>query len=104
LSQIRAIAVSIAVIDPASRALIQQAHSANTAYGDILDVAAELPDFKNSCGRGNSQRSVGSLEADWKTAIQSMVQTGLTDTGKLIPREAARGIRVYNRYFDLKIW
>ena len=104
LSQVRAIAVSVAVIDPASRALIQQAASANTAYADILDVAAELPDFKNSCGRGNSQRSIGSLESDWKAAIEQIAQTGLTDTGKQIPREAARGIRVYNRYFDLKIW
>jgi len=104
LSQIRAIAVSIAAIDPASRALIQQAHSANAAYGDILDVAAELPDFKNGCGRGNSQKSIGTLETEWKGIIESITQTGLTDTGKLIPREAARGIRVYNRYFDLKIW
>jgi hypothetical protein len=104
LSQVRAIAVSIAVIDPASRALIQQAHSANTAYGDILDVAAELPDFKNHCGRGNAQKSIGDLEGEWKTAIELIVQTGQTDQGKLIPREAAKGIRVYNRYFDLKIW
>jgi hypothetical protein len=103
LSQVRAIAVSIAVIDPASRALIQQA-SANTAYGNILDVAASLPDFKNSCGRGNSQKSIGDLEEDWKGIIESMAQTGQIDQGKLIPREAAKGIRVYNRYFDLKIW
>jgi len=104
LSQVRAIAVSIAVIDPASRALIQQAHSANTAYGDILDVAAELPDFKNRCGRGSSQKSIGTLESEWKGIIELIAQTGQTDQGKLIPREAARGIRVYNRYFDLKIW
>jgi Prokaryotic N-terminal methylation motif len=104
LSQVRAIAVSIAVIDPASRALIQQAASANTAYGNILDVAASLPDFKNSCGRGNSQKSIGDLEEDWKGIIESMAQTGQADQGRLIPREAAKGIRVYNRYFDLKIW
>jgi len=104
LSQVRAIAVSIAVIDPASRALIQQAASANTAYGNILDVAATLPDFKNSCGRGNAQKSLGDLEAEWKGIIESMAQTGQIDQGKLIPREAAKGIRVYNRYFDLKIW
>ena len=103
LSQIRAISVSIAAIDPASRALIQQAHSANVAYGDILDVAAELPDFKNSCGRGNSQKSIGTLETEWKGIIELIAQTGVTDAGKLIPREAARGIRVYNRYFDLNI-
>jgi hypothetical protein len=104
LSQLRAIAVSIAVIDPASRALIQQAASANSAYGDILDLAAELPDFKNSCGRGNSQKSIGDLEDEWKTVIQFVVNNGQVSGGKLIPREAAKGIRVYNRYFDLKIW
>src|SRR5256884_4097070 len=45
LSQIRSLAVTIAGIDPASRALIQQAHSASTAYGDIIAVAASLPGF-----------------------------------------------------------
>ena len=105
LSQVRAIAVTIAVIDPASRALIQQAASANSAYGNILDLAAELPDFKNNCGRGNAQRLMGSLETDWNTAIKSIAQTGqISGGGKLIPREAAKGVRVYNRYFDLKIW
>ena len=104
LSQVRAISVSIAVINPESRALIQQAAAANSAYGDILDVAAELPDFKNNCGRGNSQKSIGTLEAEWKGVIESIAQTGQTDQGKLIPREAVKGIRVYNRYFDLKIW
>lgn len=104
LSQVRSIAVSIAVIDPASRALIQQAAAANAAYGDILDVAAELPDFKNSCGRGNGQRSIGSLELQWKGVIETMAQTGQTPQGKLVPGEAAKGIRVYTRYFDLKIW
>ena len=105
LTQIRAIAVSIAVIDPASRALIQQADAANpTAYGDILDLAAELPDFKNSCGQGNGQRAIGSLELQWKGVIESVARTGQTPQGKKIPPEAAKGIRVYNRYFDLKIW
>jgi hypothetical protein len=105
LSQIRAIAVSIAVIDPASRALIQQADAANpTTYGDILDLGAELPDFKNSCGRGNGQRAIGSLELQWKGIIDSVAQTGQTPQGKKIPPEAAKGIRVYNRYFDLKVW
>jgi len=103
VSQLRAIAVSIAVINPESRTLIQAA-SANTAYGNILDLAAELPDFKNGCGRGNSQKSIGDLEAEWKGIIETVAQTGLISGGKLIPREAAKGVRVYNRYFDLKIW
>jgi type II secretory pathway component PulJ len=105
LSQVRSLAVSIAVIDPASRALIQQAASANAAYGDILDLAAELPDFKNSCGRGNGQRGIGSLEFQWKGVIEAVAQTGQPPQGgKLFPPEAAKGIRIYNRYFDLKFW
>jgi hypothetical protein len=104
LSQVEAIAVSIAVIDPSSRALVQAA-STTTGYGDIVDLAAELPDFKNHCGRGNGQRSIGSVELQWKGVIESIAQTGQSqDGGKLFPREAAKGIRVYTRYFDLKIW
>jgi competence protein ComGC len=103
LSQIEAIAVAIAVINPEARELVQ-AVSSNAGYGDILDVAAELPDFKNSCGRGNGQRTVGSVEAQWKGVVESIAQTGHTPQGKLIPGEAAKGIRIYTRYFDLKTW
>jgi len=104
LSQIEAIAVLIVAIDPASRALIQAA-STNTGYGDILDVAAEIPDFKNSCGRGGGgQKSLGDLEDQWEGIIESMAQTGQTPQGKLLPREAAKGMRVYSRSFDLKTW
>jgi hypothetical protein len=105
LSQIQAISVSIAVIDPAARALVQAA-SSQTGYGDILDLAAELPDFKNSCGRGGgAQKSLGDLENQWNDNLRSIAQTGHSLLGnKLFPREAAKGIRVYNRYFDLKIW
>jgi hypothetical protein len=103
LTQVEATAVSIAVIDPAARALIQAA-SSNAAYGDILDLAAEFPDFKSTCGRGNGQRTLGSVEYQWKGIVESIAQTGQTPQGKLIPREAAKGIRVYTRYFDLKIF
>jgi hypothetical protein len=101
LTQVEAIAVSIAVIDPASRALIQAA-SSNTGYGDVLDVAAELPDFKNTCGRGPGGRTLGDLEDQWKGVIESIAQSGQTPQGKLIPREGAKEIRIYSRYFDLK--
>jgi competence protein ComGC len=101
LSQIEAIAVTIAVIDPAGRALIQAA-SSNAGYGDILDVAAELPDFKNTCGRGGGGRTLGDLEDQWKGVVESIAQTGQTPQGKLIPSEAAKGIQIYSRYFDLK--
>ena len=102
LSQVESLAVAIAVIDPPSRALIQQAAAGNTAYGDVLDVAADLADFKNANGIGNGGQKIGDLEAGWNTIVQSISQNGQTPSGKLIPREAAKGIRVYNRYFDFK--
>ncbi len=101
LSQVESIAVSIAVIDTAARSLIQAA-SSNAGYGDILDVAAELPDFKNGCGRGVGARKIGELEDQWKGVVESIAQTGHTPAGVLIPPEAAKMIRIYNRYFDLK--
>jgi len=101
LSQVEAIAVAIAVIDPAGLALIQAA-SSNPGYGDILDVAADMADFRNARGRGVGGQRIGDLEAQWKSVVESMAQTGQTPSGLLIPREAAKTIRVYNRYFDLK--
>jgi hypothetical protein len=102
LSQVESIAVAIAVIDPASRALIQQAAAANAAYGDILDVAADMADFKNANGRGIGGQKIGDLEAGWNTFVQSIAQNGQTPSGKLVPKDAAKGIRIYNRYFNLK--
>jgi type II secretory pathway component PulJ len=102
LSQVESIAVAIAVINREGRVLIDAAHSANVAYGDILDVAADLADFKNANGRGVGGQKIGDLEDRWNTVVQSIAQTGQTPSGKLIPPEAAKGIRIYNRYFDLK--
>jgi hypothetical protein len=34
--------------------------------------------------------------------VESIAQTDQTPQAKLIPREAAKGIRLYTRYFDLK--
>jgi hypothetical protein len=101
LSQIEAIAVTIGVIDPAGRALIQAA-STNTGYGDILDVAADMADFKSARGNGVGAQKIGDLEAQWKGVVESIAQTGRTPSNRLIPPEAAKGIRIYNRYFDLK--
>jgi len=99
LSQVEAIAVSIAVISPAGRALI------NAVSPDrILDLAADMADFKNANGRGVGGQKIGDLEYQWKTVVESVAQTGQTPTGLPIPQEAAKTIRIYNRYFDLKTW
>jgi hypothetical protein len=99
LSQVEAIAVSIAVINPAGRALI------NAVSPDrMLDLAADMADFKNANGRGVGGQKIGDLEYQWKTVVESVAQTGRTPSGLPIPQEAAKTIRIYNRYFDLKTW
>src|SRR6266513_2004983 len=100
LSQVEAIGVAIAVINPEARALIQAA-SLNAGYGAITDVAAALADFKNANGIGNAGKKIGDMENKWKAVVESIAQTG-SQAGKLFPREAAKGIRIYSRYFDLK--
>ena len=102
LSQVEAIGVAIAVMNPEARALIQAAASANAAYGDITDIAADLADFKNANGIGNAGKKIGDMENKWKAVVESIAQTGQTPSNRLIPQEAAKGIRIYSRYFDLK--
>jgi hypothetical protein len=97
LSQVEAIAVSIAVIDPAGLALIN-----GVSPDRILDLAADMADFKNANGRGVGGQKIGDLEYQWKTVVESVAQTGQTPSGLPVPPEAAKTIRIYNRYFDLK--
>ena len=97
LSQVEAIGVAIAVIDPAARALI-----AAVSPTQILDFAGDFPDFKSAHGLGNGAKAIGDLENQWKKIVESTAQTGLSPSGLVIPPEAAKGIRIYSRYFDLK--
>jgi len=98
--------VAIAVIDPAARALIDAASPTS-----LLDLAADLDDFATAPGRGNNgAKRIGDMEDRWKgvlfgdasQGLPGVVNTGVTGNGTPIPPEAAKGIRVYNRYFDLK--
>jgi hypothetical protein len=106
LSDVEAIVVAIAVIDPAGRALIDAASPTS-----LLDLAADLDDFATAPGRGNNGwKRIGDMEDRWKgvlfgdssQGLPGVVNTGLTGNGTPIPPEAAKGIRIYNRYFDLK--
>ena len=95
LTQVEAIAVTIAAIDQAGRALITPV--------SLADLAVDMADFKSARGRGVGAQKIGDLEAQWKSAIEAVISTGLTNTSGLpVPPEAAKGIRIYNRYFDLK--
>jgi hypothetical protein len=97
LTQVEAIAVTIAVIDPAGRALI------NAVSPDrMLDIAADMADFKSARGNGFGAQKIGDLEAQWQSVVESIAQTGQTPSHQIVPPEAAKTIRIYNRYFDLK--
>lgn len=97
LSQVESLAVTIAVIDPAGRALVNA-----IAPDRILDIAADMADFKSARGRGVGAQKIGDLEAQWQGVVESIAQTGQTPSGLPVPPEAAKMIRIYNRYFDLK--
>jgi prepilin-type N-terminal cleavage/methylation domain-containing protein len=102
LTDIEAIGVAIAVIDPASRSLISDS--------SLFDLASDMADFKNAKGNGNSGKKIGDVEAQWNgvlfgdatLALPGVVNTGQTSTGSPVPRAAASAIRIYSRYFDLK--
>ena len=95
LTDIEAIGVAIAVIDPAGRSLITDA--------SLFDLASDLPDFKSANGRGaGAQKKIGYLEADWEDVVDNVIATGNTSSNSPVPPAAASAIRIYGRYFDLK--
>jgi hypothetical protein len=106
LSEIESIAVVVAAIDPASRALINAASPTS-----LLDLATDLADFKTSPGRGvGGAHRIGDMEDYWKgtlfgdagRGLPGVVNTGQTSSGSPVPPEAVKAIRIYTRYFDLK--
>ena len=105
LTDIEAIVVAIAVIDPAARALINPA--------SLDDLASDMADFRSAHGRGNGgTRNIGDLEADWNGVLvgdptrvppePGVINTGLTSNSTPVPPEAAKAIRIYSKTFDLR--
>jgi hypothetical protein len=99
LDDVEAIGVTIAVIDPAGRDLINAANPSS-----LDDLASDLDDFRSARGRGvgNQNKYIGMMEDAWKTVVETVAQTGRTSSNTPVPPEAAKAIRVYTRYFDLK--
>ncbi len=107
LSDVEGIAVVIAVIDSAGRALINAAGSTS-----LFDIASDLADFADAHGRGIGQQNkyIGQVENDWKGTLfgdstlgyPGIINTGYTSNNSPVPNEAVKGIRVYSRTFDLK--
>jgi hypothetical protein len=103
---VQAFAVAIAVIDPGSRSLIPNA--------TLLDIAADLDDFATARGRGiGGQKKAGDIEYRWNTVLfgdpadlantPGILNRELTTAGSRVPPEATKSIRVYSRYYDLRV-
>jgi hypothetical protein len=101
-SDVEAIAVAIAVIDPASRSLLYDPSTPGDPYNRLFNILSDMADFKNANGRGIGAQKVGDVENNWNLAVQSAASTGRTNDGSAFPPAAASAIRIYNRYFDLK--
>jgi hypothetical protein len=92
LADVEAVGVTIAVIDPQSRALLTE--------NNILDLQDYMADFRTSPGRGmGNNKSVIDLEAQWNQVITNPVTYPATAN---MPRAALSAIRIYSRSFDLK--
>lgn len=102
-SDVEAIAVAIAVIDPASRSLLYDAITPGDPYHCLFSILSDMPDFKTAPGRGvGGAKTVGDIELRWNQAVQSAAATGKTSDGLVFPPAAASAIRIYNRYFDVR--
>jgi hypothetical protein len=94
-SDVEAIAVVIAVIDPASRSLV-------FPTGALFNLMSDMADFKNANGNGVGAQKIGDVENNWNQAVQSAATSGQTSDLSPFPPAAASAIRIYNRYFDLR--
>jgi hypothetical protein len=83
---VEAIAVTIAVIDPASRSLL--------STQNLIDLTDAMNDFQTQRGKGPVKTGV--IEAQWNSVVTDAATNGW------IPPAAAKAIRIYNRYFDLR--
>jgi len=88
MQDVSAIVVDIAVIDPRSKVLLNDAQIATIA-GTLIDYGATTPAV--GCSTPN-WGNAGELRRQWQCALDGT--TGL-------PRETISGIRLYERYFYL---
>ena len=93
-SDVEAIAVVIAVIDPASRSLVFP--------NALFNLMSDMADFKNANGNGNQAQQIGDVENNWNLAVKNAASTGKTSDGSAFPPAAASAVRIYNRYIDVR--
>ena len=91
---VSAIGVTIAVIDPQSRASVSDSQLATLA-GQMLDFSLTMhpPPAGAPCGAlGGAATQPGDLDAQWQCAV---------NTTSAVPRAAASAIRIYSRLFPI---
>jgi hypothetical protein len=97
LADVEAIGVTIAVINPQSRALLTQGDSTEN---NILNLQLYMKDFRTAPGNGvGGTKNVIDLEVQWNQVITDPTTYPLTAN---MPRAALSAIRIYSRSFDLK--
>jgi hypothetical protein len=107
-SDVEAIAVVIAVIDPASRSLLYDPSNPADPYNRLFNLLSDMADFTTAPGTGvGGAKKIGDVENQWNTALQHAISTGTTynasgGNGLPFPPAAASGIRIYNRYLDVR--
>jgi hypothetical protein len=104
MRDVAAIVVDIAVIDPKSRVLLTDFNYPQIP--DIRGVALQLIDWgKTTCvgcpTTTQWQTTPGLLRAQWQNTLNGIINGTITINGKILPRPAIQGIRVYERYFYL---
>lgn len=106
LSDVEAISVTIAVIDPQSRKLLVQDDSVETK---ITNLQLLMGDFKSASGRGpNGTKSVIDTEYQWNCVLTNGNDPACQNyrnpntAVSAMPQTAISAIRVYTRTFDLK--
>jgi prepilin-type N-terminal cleavage/methylation domain-containing protein len=87
-TDVQAIAVAIAVIDPKSRSLL--------STQNLIDLEANFIDFKDASTKpGNSGKKIGDVEYQWGVAINGNTAG--------VPVAANQAIRVHSRVYNLQV-
>jgi len=97
LTDVEAIAVTIAVIDSQSRSLLS---NGDPTEQNLLDLQDQMNDFRTAPGRGaGAAKKFGDIAYQWNQVITDPVTYPITAA---MPRAALSAIRIYSRYFDLR--
>lgn len=93
MRNVAAIVVDLAVIDPRSRGLLTESQIASFNTGSFSQITPNfLPDFSSD----QNQAGVF-LYRKWRTKINTLISASTTT----MPKEALKGIRLYERYLYL---